>query len=88
MNMKVHYRRLLFTHILAKMDDDSTALEIDKSFNVLNVCEMIAAAVKSISVQTTQRCFRKAGVSSLTDATPADDHDDEDGITLRQLIHI
>ena len=57
-----HLDNLVIAHKVS-LDLKIPTLEIDKSFNVLNVCEMIAAAVQSMSVQTTQRCFRKAGVS-------------------------
>lgn len=48
-NMKVHYCRRLFMHVLAKMDADLTALNISKSITVLNACEWIAAAVANIA---------------------------------------
>ena len=62
--MKVHYHRRLLTHVLGKMDDDSTALEIAKSINVLHACEWIAAAVQSISFTLMVYCTGKGSLTS------------------------
>ena len=69
--------------LTSKMDGDSTALEIDKSINVLNACEWIAAVVQNISAQTTQRCFRKDEFSLPDDAMPVIDDDNEDDFTVK-----
>ena len=61
MSMNVHYRRRLLTHVLAKEDGDSTALEIAKSINVLNACEWIAAGVllenRSVNLDLDHDCY-------------------------------
>ena len=61
-NFKVHYRKLLMTFILAKIEKCSSASEVLQSVNVLHAIRWVADAWKSVSEITIKKCFRKAGM--------------------------
>ncbi len=63
-NFKVHYRRLLLSHIIAKIEDEncSTAAEITKSVTLLHAIRWVGQAWEMVKSTTIKKCFRKAGV--------------------------
>ena len=61
-NFKVHYRKLLMTFVLAKIETCSSASELLKSVNVLHAIRWVGEAWKNVKVITNKKCFRKCGV--------------------------
>lgn len=78
-NFKVYYRKLLMQHVLAKVEECSSAHEVVKSVNILLACRWVAQAWESVSSDTIKKCFRKAGVIDSNfdpvsrDVSPAED---------------
>ena len=96
-NFKVHYRRLLVKHTLAKINDDSgevvNASSICKSVDVLLAIRWIKEAWAAVSPNTIINCFRRCGaiprISSENDSEdPFDDLDDQtqDMTNLNELV--
>ena len=96
-NFKVHYRRLLVKHTLAKINDDSgevvNASSICKSVDVLLAIRWIKEAWAAVSPNTIINCFRRYGaiprISSENDSEdPFDDLDDQtqDMTNLNELV--
>ena len=63
-NFKVHYRRLLLLHVLAKIDepDISSAHDVTKSVTLLNAIRWVSQAWERVKSDTIKKCFRIAGV--------------------------
>lgn len=62
-NFKVYYRKLLLQHIIAKLEECSTAHEVVKSVDVLIAIRWVAQAWKSVTSDTIKKCFRRAGIT-------------------------
>ena len=65
-NFKVFYRKLLFQHVLARIEECTTASEVTKSLNILHAIRWVAQAWKPVGSDTIQKCFQKASI--LTDS--------------------
>ena len=61
-NFKVHYHKLLFRFVLAKIEECTSASEITKSVTILHAIRWVAEAWKRVASDTTKKCFRKAGI--------------------------
>ena len=65
-NFKVHYCKVLFTHVLAKINNSNgvicTATEITKSVDVLTAIEQTNIAWDAVKPVTIINCFRHCGV--------------------------
>ena len=61
-NFKVHYRNYFLRHVLAKIDECTSASEVCKSINVLVAIRWVAMAWSLIQEETVPKCFRRAGV--------------------------
>lgn len=79
-NFKVHYRRLLVKHTLAKINDASgevmNASSICKSVNVLLAIRWIKEAWEAVTANTIQNCFRRCG--AIPRASHESENDSED----------
>lgn len=85
-NMKVHFKRRLLQHVLAFVDDCSLATEITKKINVLDAVKWVKYAWDEVKDVTIQKCFAKAGFSVDNLALSDQQLDDEDEISLQELI--
>ena len=65
-NFKVHYRRLFLRHVLARIDECGTASDVTKSVYILVAIKWVAKAWDMVKPETISKCFRKAGILSLT----------------------
>ena len=61
-NFKVWYRKLLFRHVLDKIEECTTASEVTKSLTIIHAIRWVAAAWKQVATDTIKKCFRKAGI--------------------------
>ena len=59
---KLKYYKCLLPHIVSKVDECSSAMEICKSVNVLQAIRWTAMVWDEISETTTIKCFAKAGI--------------------------
>lgn len=59
---KMHYRKLLLTYILSKIDECTSASELAKSVDVLQAIRWIGQAWSNVSSDTIKKCFRNAGI--------------------------
>ena len=55
-------RKLLFRHVLAKIEECTTASEVTKSLTILHAIRWLAEAWKQVASDTFKKCFRKAGI--------------------------
>ena len=62
-NFKVHYRKLLFRFVLAKIEECTTASEVTKSLTILHAIRWVAEAWKKVASDTIQKCFRRQASS-------------------------
>lgn len=64
-NLKVHYRKQLLRHVLARLGDEreapTTLADVNKSIDVLDACRWIHAAAKAVTQATVVNCFCHAG---------------------------
>ena len=63
-NFKVHYRKQLLKHVLAKVNEEGSnenASTICKSVNVLLAIRWIKQAWEDVTVSTIKNCFRRCG---------------------------
>ena len=60
-NFKVHYRKLLIRHVLAKIKECSAADEVVKSVTILNAIRWVAQGWECVLQSTVQK---KAGILS------------------------
>lgn len=61
-NFKLWYRKLLFRHVLAKIEECTTASQVTKSLTILHAIRWVAEAWKQVTSDTIKKCFRKAGI--------------------------
>ena len=64
-NFKVHYRKLLMQHVLAKIEECSSAHEVVKSVNILLACRWVAQAWELVSSDTIKNASERLGLSTL-----------------------
>ena len=65
-NFKVHYRRLLLRHTLAKVDESKlNASAIAKSIDILTAIRWIKQAWEKVESKTIKNCFRHCGVVEM-----------------------
>ena len=63
-NFKVHYRKLLLSFVLSKIDDTTyTASQIAKTVNVLKAIRWVAEAWECVKTETVIKCFKSSGIS-------------------------
>ena len=58
---KLHFRKLLLNHVVARMDDSSSATELARKLNVLYAVNWIVTSWKAVSEETIVKCFRRCG---------------------------
>lgn len=88
---KVYYRKLLMCHVLAKIEECSSAYDVVKSVTILKAIRWIGQAWQLVSSDTIKKCFRKAGILTKEfdvvtrgndiDEDPFEDLDDNAAIT-------
>ena len=61
-SFKVHYRKSFLSHVIAKLEESSSASEIVKSVNILHALRWTAQAWECVSSETIKKCFRNAGI--------------------------
>lgn len=61
-NFKVHYRKLLLQHVIANIEECSTAHDVVKSVTVLTAIRWVAQGWDKVESSTIQKCFRHAGI--------------------------
>ena len=55
-------QKLLFRHILAKIEECTTASEVTKSLTILHAIRWVAEAWNQVASDTIKKCFQKAGI--------------------------
>ena len=63
----MHYCKLFFNYVLARIDQCDSASEVANSINILTAIRWVALAWTKVNPETISKCFRKVGV--LQDAT-------------------
>ena len=61
-NFKVHYRKLLFRYVVAKIDECTMASEVAKKIHILQAIRWIAEAWEKVTADTIKKCFRSSGI--------------------------
>ena len=77
---KLHFRKQLSTHVIARIDSCSSATEVTKSVTVLNAITWIDKAWKEVQPMTIAKCFHACGFPQL----PGSDTQADDG-ELREI---
>ena len=83
-HVKVIYRKKLILHVLAHMDDTSSASDISRSVNVLNALTWIAQAWDETPSDIVSKCFAHAGFTVEGSGLV----DDTDLSELNSLTHV
>lgn len=76
-SFKVHYRKMVLQSLLASMEDDGSASNVDElpnKINALDAVNWLTKSVNSIKPDTVKKCFAKAGFNSIL-GRPIDDDD-------------
>ncbi|CAH1375300.1 unnamed protein product, partial [Tenebrio molitor] len=60
-NFKTLYRKCMLRHLLANMDNATSAHELAKNITILDAIHWITSSVNKISKETVLRCFVKSG---------------------------
>ena len=94
-NFKVHYRKQLLNHVLAKVNEEGSNENVSticKSVNVLLAIRWIKQAWEDVTVCTIKNCFRRCGAiprnvdeETATSAPFADLDSEEEDTTLSSL---
>ena len=74
-NFKMHFRKLLLQHIVARIDSCASATELTKQLNVLHAVNWIARSWDSVSATTISSCSARCGLQ--WNDPPADLSSDE-----------
>ena len=76
-NFKAHYRQLLLSYVISKIDSCSTASEIVRSVNILVAIRWVALAWSRFKESTIRKCFKSAGAldNNYDAALPSQDAD-------------
>ena len=61
-NFKVHYRKLLFRYVVAKIDECTMASGVTKKIHILQAIRWIAEAWEKVTADTIKKCFRSSGI--------------------------
>ena len=61
-NYKVHYRKLLLSYVISKIDECSSASEVVKSVSILAAIRQVEIAWSKVKEETILKWFRRAGV--------------------------
>ena len=56
-NVKLWYRKLLFRHVLAKIEECTTAYEATKSLTILHAIRWVAEPWKQVASDMIKKCF-------------------------------
>ena len=75
---KIHYRKLLLTFVLAKIEECTNPTEIVKSVTVLHALRWVAEGWKHVKSDTIQKCFIKAGIFRSAEVVSSPVSDGED----------
>lgn len=86
-NFKMRYRSIILKHILAKMDEVTSANELVKLINVLDAIYFLNTAWQEVSSSTVKNCFRKAGFryENTVSVNQDEGFDSEDDLPLIQV---
>ena len=70
---KLHFRKQLLTHVIARIDSCSTASEVSKGVTVLNAITWIDKAWTAVQPLTIAKCFRACGFPWLHESDESDE---------------
>lgn len=61
-NFKMHYRKLLFHFVLAKIEECASASDVTNSLTILQAIRWAAEAWTKVTSDTIKKCFQRAGI--------------------------
>ena len=61
-NSKLWYRKLLFRHVLAKIEECTTGSKVTKSLAILHAIRWVTEAWMQVTSDTIKKCFQNAGI--------------------------
>jgi len=70
-NVKVKYRKRVLRHLLANIEEVTSASDLAKKLTVLDAIHWIVSAVKDVKPETVVHCFQKAGFKFSAEETAA-----------------
>ena len=84
--IKVHYRKLFFQHVLARIDERDIATEVANSVNILVAIRWVAKAWLAVKETTICKCFQKAVILDSTLNVVSCDLTADESMALQGLI--
>jgi hypothetical protein len=64
--MKKHYRKRMLCHLLARMDEATSATDLAKSITVLDAIHWMKLAWNQVKPETIKKCFKNCGIGDAT----------------------